>query len=168
LGAYLLLSSAGPKTEDCFPTRDDSLSSCSKHQTVLIETILVALVSTYSALVRMPNPLRAPKFNASARKSSVGGSRKKGKAKRAAAGSLPTPEVADPNAEIVVPKSKQEREQERKERLRQEVRIRLRPMHSADAPQLESAPESKMTSKKRKRLDKYIVRALALPLGRPA
>jgi hypothetical protein len=168
LSAYLLLSSAGPKTEDCFPTHDDSLSSCSKHQTVLIETILVALFPTYSALVRMPNPLRAPKFNASARKSSVGGSRKKGKAKRAAAGSVPTPEIADPNVEIVMPKSKEEREQERKERLRQEVRIRLMPMRSADAPQLESAPESKMTSRKRKRLDKYIVCVAALPLSLPA
>jgi ATP-dependent RNA helicase DHX37/DHR1 len=73
----------------------------------------------------MVNPTRPPKFNAKARQSSIGGSRKKRVGKKNVAGTLlesgVTQEPVDPNSDIIVPKSKLEREQDRKERLRQEV-----------------------------------------------
>ncbi|KAJ7459856.1 P-loop containing nucleoside triphosphate hydrolase protein [Mycena latifolia] len=79
------------------------------------------------------------KFNSKARQSTAGPSRKKGKNKSK---SHPDPESApDPNAEILVPKSKEEQEFQKKEKLRAE---------------LAAQSDSKWNSKKRKRLDKYI------------
>ncbi|KAJ7675833.1 P-loop containing nucleoside triphosphate hydrolase protein [Mycena polygramma] len=83
------------------------------------------------------------KFNGKARQSTAGPSRKKGKNKsdsnRAAA---TTP---DPNAEILVPKTKEEQLLQKKEKLRAE---------------LAAQSDSKWSSKKRKRLDKYIEKKL--------
>lgn len=64
-----------------------------------------------------------PKFNAKARHSTAG-SRKKGKPKRRREEDEPSPVEEDPNASILVPKSKESKEAERKERLRQEVHVR--------------------------------------------
>ncbi|KAF8443043.1 P-loop containing nucleoside triphosphate hydrolase protein [Boletus edulis BED1] len=82
------------------------------------------------------------RFNARARRSSSG-SLKKGKRRQHA----PTvsAETADPNAEILVPKSREQKENERKERLVQE---------------LAAQSENKVSSKKRKRLEKYIDKKL--------
>ncbi|KAJ7212117.1 P-loop containing nucleoside triphosphate hydrolase protein [Mycena pura] len=76
------------------------------------------------------------KFNRKARQSTAGG-RKKGKATQ--------DNVLDSNAEIIVPKSKDESEREKKEKLRAE---------------LAAQSDSKWSSKKRKRLDKYIEKKL--------
>ncbi|KAH0833000.1 hypothetical protein J3R83DRAFT_11983 [Lanmaoa asiatica] len=54
-------------------------------------------------------------------------------------------ETADPNAEILAPKSREQKEKERKERLIQELAARS---------------ESKVSSKRRKRLEKYIDKKL--------
>ncbi|EIN12593.1 P-loop containing nucleoside triphosphate hydrolase protein [Punctularia strigosozonata HHB-11173 SS5] len=83
------------------------------------------------------------RFNAKARKSTAGTSHKKGKRPALA------PEVAheeqNPNAELLVPKTKKQKDAERKERLQQE---------------LLAQSNSKMTSKKKRRLDKYIDKKL--------
>ncbi|KAH7928402.1 P-loop containing nucleoside triphosphate hydrolase protein [Leucogyrophana mollusca] len=80
------------------------------------------------------------KYNARARQSTAG-SRKKGKRRVAKVSG----EIADVNATIHVPKTKDEKERERKERLVQE---------------LAAQSESKMSSKKKKRLEKYIDKKL--------
>ncbi|KAF8635912.1 hypothetical protein AX15_000090 [Amanita polypyramis BW_CC] len=84
-------------------------------------------------------------YNAKARKSTAG-SRKKGKLKVNRDAHLsqtePTP---DPNAEILVPKSKEQKDLERKEQIR------------AD---LVAQSDAKWTSKKKKRLEKYIEKKL--------
>lgn len=90
---------------------------------------------------------RRERFNAKARQSTAGGSHKKGRRRAAAA---PEPDTAnnsvdsaatDSNAAVILPKSKDEKELDKKERIRQ---------------QLLEVPESSMSSKKRKRLEKYI------------
>ncbi|KAG8214498.1 P-loop containing nucleoside triphosphate hydrolase protein [Butyriboletus roseoflavus] len=80
------------------------------------------------------------RYNARARKL-YPGSLKKGKRP----GHAPTAETANPNAEILAPKSREQKEQERKERLVQE---------------LAAQSESKVSSKRRKRLEKYIDKKL--------
>ncbi|KAJ7644132.1 P-loop containing nucleoside triphosphate hydrolase protein [Roridomyces roridus] len=79
------------------------------------------------------------KFNSKARQSTAG-SRKKGKTRNKNSDT-----VADPNADIVVPKTKEQQELDRKEKLRAE---------------LEAQSDSKWNAKKRKRLDKYIEKKL--------
>ncbi|KAF8555250.1 hypothetical protein OG21DRAFT_929811 [Imleria badia] len=83
------------------------------------------------------------RYNARARKSCPG-SLKKGKRSQHAPVTV-SAEIADPNAEIIVPKSREQKEKERKERLIQE---------------LAAQSESKVSSKKRKRLEKYIDKKL--------
>ncbi|KAJ6619426.1 P-loop containing nucleoside triphosphate hydrolase protein [Mycena sp. CBHHK59/15] len=86
------------------------------------------------------------KFNSKARQSTVGPSRKKGKNKPK---SNRVPDDApDPNADIHVPKTKEERELEKKEKLRIESLIAC------------CSIDSKWNTKKRKRLDKYIEKKL--------
>ncbi|KAJ7505327.1 P-loop containing nucleoside triphosphate hydrolase protein [Mycena galericulata] len=81
------------------------------------------------------------KFNSKARQSTAGLSKKKGKNKtKPDHGNAP-----DPNAEILVPKTKEQQELEKKEKLRAE---------------LAAQSDSKWNSKKRKRLDKYIEKKL--------
>ncbi|CAK5275700.1 unnamed protein product, partial [Mycena citricolor] len=80
-------------------------------------------------------------YNARARQSTAGGSKKKGKRKQ----NPIRDDGFDANAPIFIPKSKEEVELGRKERLRAE---------------LAAQSESKWSSKKRKRLDKYIEKKL--------
>jgi ATP-dependent RNA helicase DHX37/DHR1 len=62
-------------------------------------------------------------FNAKAR-ASTAGSRKKGKLKRKRNEGQPAQiEEDDPNASILIPKTKEQKDQERREKLRQEVCI---------------------------------------------
>lgn len=70
----------------------------------------------------MPVEIRQ-RYNAKARQSTVGGSshKKKGKRKTQQPLSQDAPEV-NPNAEIVAPKSEEQKEQDRREKLREEVR----------------------------------------------
>ncbi|KAH7909031.1 P-loop containing nucleoside triphosphate hydrolase protein [Hygrophoropsis aurantiaca] len=82
--------------------------------------------------------LRAEKYNAKARRSTVG-SRKKGKRREN------IEQVVNANATIHVPKTKEDKEREKKERLLQE---------------LAAQSESKMSSKKKRRLEKYIDKKL--------
>ncbi|GLB38537.1 putative helicase associated domain (HA2) Add an annotation [Lyophyllum shimeji] len=73
-------------------------------------------------------------------------SRKKGKLIRARkADAVSEPAQVDPNASILAPKSKEEKDKERREKLRQE---------------LAAQSESKWSSKKKKRLEKYIDKKL--------
>ncbi|KAJ7044117.1 P-loop containing nucleoside triphosphate hydrolase protein [Mycena alexandri] len=81
-------------------------------------------------------------FNRKARQSTAGPSRKKGKKK--ASNRVPD-SAPDPNAEILVPKTKEEQLLQKKEKLRAE---------------LAAQSDSKWNSKKRKRLDKYIEKKL--------
>ncbi|KZT19476.1 P-loop containing nucleoside triphosphate hydrolase protein [Neolentinus lepideus HHB14362 ss-1] len=78
------------------------------------------------------------RYNAKARQSSAGSHRRKGKR-------VIKTEGDDTNAEIVQPKSKSQKESEREERMKQEFEV-----HS----------ESKMSSKKKRRLEKYIDKKL--------
>lgn len=65
------------------------------------------------------------KFNAKARQSTAG-SRKRGKPKKTKTeGELSAVVTVDSNADIFIPKTKEEKEQDRKEKLRQEVRLTL-------------------------------------------
>jgi ATP-dependent RNA helicase DHX37/DHR1 len=99
--------------------------------------------------------------NAKARQSTAG-SRKKGKVKQkrddvnqAQAESSP-----DPNAEILIPKPKEQKDLERKERLRAEVcgwTILCYVSLIASSIKLIAQSDTKWTSKKKKRLEKYIV-----------
>ncbi|KAF9534476.1 P-loop containing nucleoside triphosphate hydrolase protein [Crepidotus variabilis] len=83
--------------------------------------------------------------NAKARKSSAG-TRKKGRQRRKLENTLATHEDGeDPNATILVPKSKDLKEKEKRERMMQEFA---------------EQSESKWTSKKKKRLEKYIDKKL--------
>ncbi|KAF9220938.1 P-loop containing nucleoside triphosphate hydrolase protein [Gyrodon lividus] len=82
------------------------------------------------------------RYNAKARQSSAG-SRNTGKRRQDAVAASTEP--PDPNADIVVPKSKEQKEKERKMRLVQE---------------LATQSETKISSKKRKRLEKYIDKKL--------
>ncbi|KAL4251928.1 hypothetical protein ABKN59_002637 [Abortiporus biennis] len=93
------------------------------------------------------------RYNAKARQSSAGGSSHKKKGKRKQKGEDEDTTVvgvgerfiSDPNADIIVPKSQEQKELDRKEKLRQE---------------LLSQQESKVNSKKKKRLEKYIEKKL--------
>lgn len=87
------------------------------------------------------------RHNAKARQSSTSGSRKKGKKQRdKSSGALQNAvDTLDPNAEIIVPKSKDQRDYEKKEKLLKE---------------LVAQSDSKVSSKKKKRLEKYIDKKL--------
>jgi hypothetical protein len=63
--------------------------------------------------------LRPPRFNAKVRQSTVGSTKKKGIRGNAA---IQDSNQVDPNAEILVPKSREEKERGRKEKMLQEVR----------------------------------------------
>lgn len=76
---------------------------------------------------------------------STGGSRKKGKKRRIKVSDTITADAPNPNADIVVPKSKDQKDVERKERLLKE---------------LIAQSESKVSSKKKRRLEKYIDKKL--------
>ncbi|KIK99635.1 hypothetical protein PAXRUDRAFT_822554 [Paxillus rubicundulus Ve08.2h10] len=82
------------------------------------------------------------RYNAKARQSTAG-SRKTGKRRQDAVAASAEP--ADPNADIIVPKSREQKEKERKVRLVQE---------------LAAQSETKVSSKKRKRLENYIDKKL--------
>ncbi|KAK7048361.1 P-loop containing nucleoside triphosphate hydrolase protein [Favolaschia claudopus] len=89
----------------------------------------------------MSHPQRE-RFNSKARQSTAGPSRKKSKRSSA----VPISDaIQDPNADIIVPKTKDELLLQKKEKLRVE---------------LAAQSESKWNSKKRKRLDKYIEKKL--------
>ncbi|KAJ7250874.1 P-loop containing nucleoside triphosphate hydrolase protein [Mycena haematopus] len=85
---------------------------------------------------------RREKFNSKARQSTAGPSKKKGKK---TASSAVDDSVHDPNADIIVPKTKEDLLLQKKEKLRAE---------------LAAQSDSKWNSKKRKRLDKYIEKKL--------
>ncbi|KAJ6508792.1 P-loop containing nucleoside triphosphate hydrolase protein [Mycena sanguinolenta] len=85
---------------------------------------------------------RREKFNSKARQSTAGPSKKKGKK---TASNVVDGDVQDPNADIIVPKTKEEQLLQKKEKLREE---------------LVAQSDSKWNSKKRKRLDKYIEKKL--------
>ena len=98
------------------------------------------------------------RYNAKARQSTAG-HRKKGK--RKALPATVTEPKYDPNSDIIVPKSDEQKELDRRERLKQEVRMyagHISPVHSHLSLKLLSQSESKGNSKKKKRLEKYIVR----------
>ena len=61
------------------------------------------------------------RFNAKARQSTAGSHKKKGKRQNKGRDSLGTQESSNPNAEIVVPKTEEQKELDRKEKLKQEV-----------------------------------------------
>jgi ATP-dependent RNA helicase DHX37/DHR1 len=109
--------------------------------------------------IRVISYMNAPreKHNAKARQSTAG-QRKKGK--RKASSTIKEPDH-DPNAEIIALKSEEQKELDRRERLRQDVRvIRAEPLHILIIRflrQLIAQSESKINSKKKKKLDKYIV-----------
>ena len=104
-------------------------------------------------------PAQRVRFNAKARSSTAGSfHKKKGKRKETSGVSGQT----DPNAEIVVPKSEDQKNEERKERLRQEVCFvevfNIVWLTERASSQLLAQANSKFNSKKKKRLEKYIVR----------
>lgn len=86
------------------------------------------------------------RHNAKARQSTAGGSRKKGKKPAKTHNPAVVADLPDSNAEVHVSKTKEQKEDERKEKMRLE---------------LAEQSNSKMNTKKRKRLDKYIVSAEA-------
>ncbi|KXN93411.1 Putative ATP-dependent RNA helicase PB1A10.06c [Leucoagaricus sp. SymC.cos] len=86
-------------------------------------------------------PQTRQEYNAKARRSTAG-TRKKGKVKKRKRSSQA--DDANPNAEIVVPKSTQEKELDKRERMREELR----------------AQSDNWSSKKKKRLEKYIDKKL--------
>ena len=61
------------------------------------------------------------RFNAKARQSTAGSHKKKGKRPNKGGDSSGTQESSNPNAEIVVPKTEEQKELDRKEKLKQEV-----------------------------------------------
>ncbi|KZT73805.1 P-loop containing nucleoside triphosphate hydrolase protein [Daedalea quercina L-15889] len=94
----------------------------------------------------MPVDRTRQRYNARARQSTVGGSSHKKKGKRKSSG-VQDKNATDenPNAEIVAPKSDEQKELDRREKLRQE---------------LLSEQNMKANSKKKKRLEKYIDKKL--------
>ena len=101
---------------------------------------------------------RPERFNAKARRSSsTTSSHKRGKQRR-----LKRHSVSDTNPEILPRKSTEEKELDRREQLKKEVSVYLLHAAPSDPMQLLSQSQSKASSKKRKRLDKYIVRTLYL------
>jgi hypothetical protein len=98
---------------------------------------------------------RPERFNAKARRSSsTASSHKGGKQRR-----LKRHSVVDTNPEILSRKSTEERELDRREQLKKEVSVYVLHVALSYPMQLLSQSQSKASSKKRKRLDKYIVRA---------
>ncbi len=99
-----------------------------------------------------------PRFNAKARQSVTGSHKRKGRQSK-------QPNIAEeqsnPNAEIVVSKTEEEREVDRKEKLKQEVSGSSFAFwllaDGSPCGQLLAQSTSKASSKKKKRLDKYIV-----------
>ncbi|KAJ7069790.1 P-loop containing nucleoside triphosphate hydrolase protein [Mycena amicta] len=87
----------------------------------------------------MSGPEPRERYNAKSRQSTAG-SRKKGKGKKAARN-----DIQDSNAELVVPRAKDDILAQKKEKLREE---------------LAAQSDTKWSSKKRKRLDKYIEKKL--------
>jgi ATP-dependent RNA helicase DHX37/DHR1 len=67
------------------------------------------------------NHLRPPRFNAKARKSSAGPSKRRRRDDDN--DTIDPPDAVDPNAEIFVPRTKEEKEMDKKERLRLEVML---------------------------------------------
>ena len=103
------------------------------------------------------------RFNAKARKAS----RPTKRTKHAHDEPADANENTEPNALIHVPKSKEQKDEERRERLRQEVRcctyIFGAVANLTDLSKLlEQQANSKITSKKKRRLEKYIVRILRM------
>ncbi|CAL1713077.1 unnamed protein product [Somion occarium] len=85
------------------------------------------------------------RYNAKARQATAGSHKKKGKRSRSAGEASVAQQNADPNAEVIVPKSEEQKELDRREKLKQE---------------LIAQQESKVNSKKKKRLEKYIEKKL--------
>ncbi|KAJ4482133.1 P-loop containing nucleoside triphosphate hydrolase protein [Lentinula aciculospora] len=89
-------------------------------------------------------PVPRERYNAKARQATAGGSKKRRKVKQTTLVG-DNAQDADPNALFHTPKTKEEKELDRKEKLRQE---------------LTAQSESKWTSKRKKRLEKYIDKKL--------
>jgi len=106
----------------------------------------------------MPGPRLHELYNSKARQSTAG-RRKKGKLKKGLR--FEAAEPAECNAVMLTTKTKEEKEIERRENLLQEVHSVFEfvpKFYQSYPPQLASQSESKWTSKKKKRLEKYIVR----------
>lgn len=111
------------------------------------------------------------RYNSKARQSVAGGSSHKKRRRRGTKGPTggdpsgpPTEALTDPNAEIISLKSLEQKEIERKERIRQQVRARFC-LHDCPHPnsaihQLAIDADTSLSRKKRKKLEKYIVRRL--------
>lgn len=99
------------------------------------------------------------RYNTKARQSCPGSLKNR---KRPRHTSTASAETVDPNAEILVPISREQKEKERKERLVQEVSRKYRAVVYLSLVQLAAQSESKVSSKRRKRLEKYIVRHTSL------
>ena len=110
----------------------------------------------------MKPPTSRPGYNARARQSTAG-QRKKGKRVEKL---KPEESGHDSNAAILVPKSDEQKEQDRRERLRQEVcwcgTFDCWSQGILFFSQLLAQSESKFNSKKKKRLETYIVRPATL------
>lgn len=117
----------------------------------------------------MGKPAARVRYNAKARGSTAGGSLKRGKPKKQhdLPGQSDGPAGAtdvDSNADVILPPSKLEEEdriRQRKEALKSEVRVVARLRCGSRAlmytSQLIASAETKMSSKKKKKLDSYIV-----------
>ncbi|KAJ3895464.1 P-loop containing nucleoside triphosphate hydrolase protein [Lentinula edodes] len=90
-------------------------------------------------------PAPRERYNAKARQATAGGSKKKGKVGKRDPRINDKTQDSDPNALFHTPKTNEEKELDRKEKLKQE---------------LVAQSESKWTSKKKKRLEKYIDKKL--------
>jgi hypothetical protein len=103
----------------------------------------------------MPGPVREA-YNAKGRQSTAG-SRKKGKIRKDKTQKNGPQE--DSNADILTPESKEEKETAKKKKLLEEVQTFyfFKKLLTKPFSQLAAQSEGKWTSKKRKRLEKYIV-----------
>ena len=103
----------------------------------------------------MPGPVRES-YNAKGRQSTAG-SRKKGK-KRKDKSQKSEPQE-DSNVNILTPESKEDKETTKKKKLLEEVHTSyfLKVLVTRPFSQLAAQSEAKWTSKKKKRLEKYIV-----------
>jgi hypothetical protein len=118
------------------------------------------------------------RYNAKARRSGAAPKKKKRsnlETKPSSDFDVDAPAHPDPNVTIHTPRTKEQRAKDKKERLRQEVPdlciesllvlvLTLKPL----TLQLMATSNSKMTSKRKKRLDKYIVGELIPPTGKKA
>jgi len=128
------------------------------HVTDKIKHRSLALIYVYLQESDMPAPRLRELYNSKARQSTAG-TRKKGKLKKGSRSEAAEP--ADCNAVILTTKTKEEKEIERRENLLQEVHSVFKfvpKFYQSYSLQLASQSESKWTSKKKKRLEKYIVR----------